>query len=767
MLSLLLHLASLLAAASCAGNLSSTRDDLVELDLLNIMPFPDSRPDAGWDRAFELIPAAQIAQEQINNASNLLQGYKLELITVQSEPCGISSISDGLVNTFEKILDPKRSLNVVGLSGLFCSSVTNTLSPLFSIPSVTYLQVAGSTTPEHRNSTNFPWLVHLISSSSVFNDAVLGMMESFGWQRIGLVYDELGIFFSGIAREFANREVFRGDLTLTSNLPITEKTLANDLVFPSLIRQGTRVILVVASIPESVGIMCSAYKRNATYPGYVYIFQSRTRNEFTSNVNLTDCTLEEMEQVIEGVFLINYDGVAERNTTLVSGMTYEEYFKVYSSRVASTASTYNLTLSDDNIYANVMYDEVWAFALALNASIPELQGVVNLESVTLQQSAKLAEILRTAIANVSFQGASGFIKFDPNRDDNSEINIFQVINGSQVIIGTYNADQGSNITFLRNVTPPGDTFERRTITLPQWLSYSFAVLTSFCFVFTTVILLILLWFRNRPEVKASSLYLNLLIFAGCYATYIAAEMRTVSRGVVISNGHLFTLVCNLEVWFGSIGMNLIFSTLLVRLFRIRYIFHKKYGKRSKYLEDHYLFLMVLFLCGVGVAILIPWTIVDKIRKTTTENYISDAKPPHFEVHSICHSDNLGIWLAASFSYLGIIIALVVFMAIQTRKIKLSNFKDTKKVNAYVAFTVITICILVPLWFVTDIAIGNDIVGHVFLGLAFVAVGFYCQLYIFVPQVVLTIKNRNKEVKKRSSGVPEYKIRPRETQFSKL
>ena len=464
---------------------------------------------------------------------------------------------------------------------------------------------------------------------------------------------------------------------------------------------------------------------------------------------------------------IDYDLVTDRNTMLVSGMTYEEYFEEYSSRVSSTASTYNLTLSDENIYANAMYDEVWAFALALNASIQKLHGVVDLEKVTLQQSAKLAEILRTAITNVSFQGASGFIKFDPNQDQNSEINVFQVINGSQVLIGMYNADRGSSVTLLRNITPPGDTFERRNHILPQWLFYCFAVLTSFYFVFTTVILLLLLHFRNRPEVKASSFYLNLLIFAGCYATYIAAEMRTVSRGMVISNSHIFTLVCNLEVWFGSTGMNLIFSTLLVRLFRIRYIFYKKYGKQSKYLKDQYLFLMVLFLCSVGITILIPKTIIDRVQNTTTLSYVSNANPPYFEVHSVCDSNNLGIWLTAAFFYSGIIVSLVVFMAIQTRKIKLSNFKDTKKVNAYVFVTVTTICILVPLWFVNDMAIQSDILEHIFLRLAFVAVGFFCQLYIFAPQVVVTIKNIQKEKRRRNSGLPEYLVRQQKSQFFKL
>jgi len=755
-----------LVSVLCAGSTNS--DNLIKLNVLNILPFPVGQLEAGWDRGYELLPAAQIAQEHINNDSNLLQGYSLELVTVQSEPCDISIVNDGLVNTYKKVLDPKRSLNVVGLTGLFCSSVTNTLAPIFSLPSITYLQVAASTTPEHRRNRGFQWLVHLLSSSVAYNDAVLAMMNVFGWTRIGLIYNSLGVFFRSIAQEFIQSIAQRDNYTLTSNLPISKLNFEANAIFRTMIDKGTKVVVVIATVQEAVSIMCHAYQRNAMYPGYVYIFQSRALSEFISNANSTDCTQEQIENVMEGVFLIDFSLVPDENTTLVSGITYEEYFQEYSSRLSELDALVNDMLSDTNIYANVMYDEVWTFALALNASLSDLQGRVDLGNVTMEQSPVLADAMRSVVTNISFQGASGFISFDPHRDSNSEINIFQIINGTQVVVATYHADQGLNLTLLMNITPPGDTFENINHVLPSWLSITFGAITSFCFVFTTVVLLALLWLRNRPEVKASSLYLNFLIFTGCYFTFIAAEMRTLSRGYVIANVHIFDLICNLELWLGNTGMNLIFSTLLVRLFRIRHIFFfKKYGDQMKYLRDQYLVIAVLFLCGLGIVILVPWTISDRLRKTTSVTYKPDANPPHFEVFSKCDCDNLGIWLTSSFVYGGMIIALVVFMAIQTRKIKRRNFKDTKKIIAYVFVIVITLCILMPLWAVSDNAIMNDILGHICISSAFVAVGLLCQLYIFVPQVILAIKNRDKEKKRRASGVPEYKIRPRETQFSKL
>ncbi len=733
------------------------------LHLLNILPFPSGRPDGGWDRAYELIPAAQIAQEQINNASDLLSGYKLEVVTVQSESCGLSVVNDGLLNTFQKIADPRNSLNVVGLSGLFCSTVTHVLAPIFGIPSLTYLQVAASTTPDHRDSERYPWLVHLISTSAGYNDAVLAMMREFNWRRIGIVYNSMGALFRGLARDLAKKEVFvNGHFTLSSSIPMTSSSVEKDLIYPLLISEGTRVVIVTGSIEECVAIMCSAYKMRANYPGYVYIFYTRILSEFIRYANTTECSVEQILQAMEGVFILSFNIGTGYNGTMVSGVTYQEYLKLYQSLISKTEDDINTTLNTNNTFANVMYDEVWTFALALNASLKELEKVVNLGAVTLKESEKVAGIIRSKIPSLSFQGASGYIKFDENRDESTEIEISQVINGSEIVIAIYD----KNLTLLRDLGDlPGDGFNKVHRVIPLWLTLCFTVLTLFCFVFTAVIFIIILWYRKRPEVKASSPVLLVIIFIGCFATYLATELRTLLRGWVISHPQIFTLVCNLEIWLGILGMYLIFSTLLVRLFRIRYIFFKDYGERTKYLEDRYLIGMVFLLSGVGVAILSLWVATDTIVKYTTIQYMADANPPHFEILSVCTSKNLEAWLGITFGYAGIMVAIVVFIAVQTRKIRISNFKDTKKLNIYFFVTAGAISVLLPLFFVSEKAIKSDILSHICCGLVFITVGFNCQIFIFIPLVVVMVRNMRKEQIAKAKPVPKYRLGRKETQFA--
>ena len=734
-----------------ANNLGQD-DDRIQLHLLNLLPFPDNRPDSGWDKAFELIPAAQLAIEHIKN-SDFLPGYKLNLHTVESEACGISTINDGLVNTYSKLFDPNRSLNVVGLTGLFCSSVTDVIAPIVSFTNLTFLQVAASTTSLHRNITRFPWLIHLISSSNIFNRAMFGMMKEFNWQKVAIVHDALGIFFRENAVEFVDGFNESSEYTITASIPITS---SNVDVFPILVGARARIIYISVTVQEATKFICEAYERSSLYPGYVYVFHERTIEEFKSSAYITDCTTTQILEALEGVFLLEFDLITNTGTKLVSNYTYEEYYQAYEEKLEKIESERNIKgLDRNNVYANSMYDEVWAFALALKASLDNISTQnMDLESLSFQESRLLADILKSNILNVSFEGASGSVEFDDKGEVRQDVNIYQVVNGSRKLVGRYNhvSEKVENVSLL-NI--PSDTFEIKVTLIPHWLKVIFTVASILCVIFTSVILFLVLLLRNRPEVKATSPFVNLIIFAGCYFTFVGAEMRTVSRGYSINDSIAFTLICNLEVWFGYTGFNLIFSTLLIRLLRISHVF-RAHRKTSAYWKNHYLILWIFSICFGGIIINVIWTLFDKVQIYTTVEYRPDGRPPYFESKSVCSCNNLELWLLVALFYSGTIIAIVVFLAVQTRKIRRSNFKDTKKINTFIFATTITIAVFLPLKFITD----NIVYEHICTTLTLLLIGLNCQLFIFVPQVHVTLCNMIIE-KKKGLNIPLTK---KETQF---
>ena len=736
------------------GSSNSSQEDINNrtlLHFLNILPFPRNQDNAGWDRAYELIPAAQLAMDHINQAPDILKNFELNLVTVQSESCGITFINEGLINPYAKVFDKKQSLNVVGMGGLFCSTVTNMVTSVFSSPSVTYLQLAGSTTPVHRNSSRFPWLVHFVSSSTIFNDAVLAIMRAFQWKKISIIYDTSGIFFKSDAVDFLKRaQEEKVDIVTALPLPVDN---AYSKIFPILTNARSRVIYITAPNTKCARVMCEAYRYKAMYPGYVYIFHDKTATDIISRANSTDCSSEELMEAVEGVFFIKYNLMADENVKLVSNMTYGDYYQDYIKMLRSIESTQQISLDRTNIYANVMYDQIWAFALAVQGSLEKLKDHgVDIKDLHLHQTNLLAATLKSEIRNISFQGASGYISFNSDIEDKSLVRVFQVVNGTEELMGEYNGEfnnglctsKANNDTLClinKHLKPPPDTFETRTRLLPPWVSSFISVTIALCVVATTSIFILLyVLLRKQPEVKASSLSLSIIMYIGCYFVFVAALMRNISRSYEIASSATFTAACNLEMWLGSTGMTLIFSALLMRLLRIYNIF-KTYGKVSKFWKDRYLILCILVISSGEIFILAMWTITDRIRAVSTTEYQPNASPPYFEIHSICSCNSLGPWFSAVFSYNGILMALIVLMAIQTRKIKRTNFKDTKKTNAFIAITCMSMVILFSLWFILEVALQDYIGGHIIACFGFLCTGIYCQIFIFLPIIISTLTRR--------------------------
>ena len=151
----------------------------------------------------------------------------------------------------------------------------------------------------------------------------------------------------------------------------------------------------------------------------------------------------------------------------------------------------NSTLDRDNVYANVMYDQIWAFALALHNSLELLEEA--LENLQLQQQTQeFASILQIALSNISFEGASGFVNFDSDMQERGVVKISQAINSTAELVGVYTQDTRT-LKLLREVAPlPDDRFETRALLLPLWLSTLFNIFFLICIVVTTSALIFLL-----------------------------------------------------------------------------------------------------------------------------------------------------------------------------------------------------------------------------------------------------------------------------------
>ena len=94
-------------------------------------------------------------------------------------------------------------------------------------------------------------------------------------------------------------------------------------------------------------------------------------------------------------------------------------------------------------------------------------------------------------------------------------------------------------------------------------------------------------------------------------------------------------------------------------------------------------------------------------------------------------------VACMFAYLALFLLLILFLAIRTRKIEYENFKDTKKINIFIAIV----------FFITTMGSSSVTVlflrqkeseGYVVLTVCLLILPTACQLVLFLPKILPTI-----------------------------
>ena len=393
--------------SSSENSFTARIQDCSTLYLLNVVPYPDDGENAGWDRGL----AGHLAAEQINNHTNLLPGYKLELIDVDSESCGRSLITKGVVNLYKQLVTPifnNRSSCIVGVIGLYCSMVTNALAPVISRPEINYVTLAASTSPKHHYDPAFEDVFHTIDSSSVFNEAVIMMMKTFNWKRIGSIHDALSLDFKTTSDDFVHTVASLSDIELTVRVPIETLPQSNHGRFSIISDSITDIFINDHEVrisywsvteEDSSFLLCEAFKRNYLWPGHVYIIEESSANEIL--ITNTSCTREEMIQAMEGVFLLQYRIYVENNDKLDSGWTYEEYRQRYTDKPWEEAVN-RTDKVEENDYANALYGQVWAFALALNNSLPNVTSQnLSFDDYRLGNTESITDIIKAELSRLA------------------------------------------------------------------------------------------------------------------------------------------------------------------------------------------------------------------------------------------------------------------------------------------------------------------------------------------------------------------------------
>ncbi len=738
--------AFLVLLLSCAD--ASLSDTCRTAYLLQVAPYPTPAEDDGWDKGREVIPAGRVAISHINSHSNLLRDLPLEIVNIPSLPCAENIQYSSFVEVIS-ILTSSQQRCIFGVIGLYCSSVATILVPPLNHPNFGFIQLTSATSPLLRNTKAYPYLYSSISSTKIYNDAAMEMIMSLNWSRISVVFDYQQLFFRSTGMSFSILINDSPNISRIAQVPLAENTNAEiGLMFDKLFSKASRIAYLSVTIEESGRIMCEAYRRGLIWPNFAFIFVDRTLDDILSNRG--ECSQEEIMKAADGVFFLQIRLKVSNETVLVSGRTYREYHNEYLRELRKESDETGMNLTE-NEYGNTLYDQVWSFALALNDSIGNTNTSINDSFANiLHQIGEIRTALSESLKTISFQGASGYIQYGSQQETHTDVEILQIRNRTLESIGIYHSNNNSlvfnNNSFKDYMVPP-DSFATMRYRIHWGVGTTVIFLQGIVLAVILVSMVSVIHWRKQPEIKSTSIYVSFAILVGCLMLGLAPLVRTVVNVFDVSLEALAVL-CNLDLWFTIPGLTLITTSLLFRLLRVVRVF-SSYHPTGKYWSDKYVILYILGTTSVSFLFLIVWVAADPLTMNITRKYQSRAALPFFLEVGYCSCNQFGVWVALWFSWITIMLLIVIFLAVQTRKIKRKHFKDTKKVNAFV-FSIPIVLTLVPVsYFLT--LIDQYLLAYLFRVISDLVVVLLCQLLLFLPKYVPLLMGK-KEKRNIKSGL---------------
>ena len=658
------------------------------LQLVIILPLNGSDntadPVDGWERGQELLAGAQKAVRTINNSS-LLQGYELEVLEINSVRCDSLHYKGTVLPQLINYTVYQQEFDIIGIVGMFCPRTARLVSELANLrkENFNFPLISGSLFPELYDTYKHPNLLHMYNSSLAIMKALADFMNYQHWTRIAIITDKDDTFYSQIAKHFVQ-------FTQTNTTQISISLyLEVHKYFRIPENFEARIVLVSTRLSTARRIICSALEKGHTWPSYAWIFHTHSIDDLFTAPNRCSRLLNESY----GIFIID---------------------------VYHNSHVYTDSCNTTNPYTNALCKSIQLSALFKNNTLdnPELEFVTFLKNYSQNKPVfdQLTQVL-----------------FSSGR-----VNIVQVNSSMPIIIGWYDSKLGSltiqNRKLLENDIPSGIRYP-----FPSVINLTvFYITLTVCFLLVTIDLLLFIYFRKEPEIKATSFSVTIFIFLSCYILIVYLILLALEEQVVKPNT-FSTAICIARSWCNNLTLPgpLIMGTILMKMIRIYRIFRPTNLTRiGKCLSDKALTCYILLLQIPNVTTALLWTVIDPYKNTVTYT----TKTNFIMVTDVCYSKHLKTWPVLLLCYNIIFAIVLVTVAIKTRNIRKMHFKDTKKVNVYIyLFTLLNTFFLVY-WLLTRYTVMNTH-SHFILHFGHMVMVVITQLLLFVPKLYPPLKRR--------------------------
>ncbi|RZF43544.1 hypothetical protein LSTR_LSTR012824 [Laodelphax striatellus] len=715
------------------GMTAAMEDDDNVLHIGGIFPIGG---EGGWQGGQACEPAANLALEDVNKRKDLLPGFTLKLHWNDSEcepGLGASVMYNLLYNK------PQKLMLLAG-----CSTVCTTVAEAAKMWNLVVL-CYGASSPALSDRNRFPTLFRTHPSATVHNPTRIKLMERFGWSRVAILQQAEEVFISTV-EDLEARCKDKGIEIVTRQSFLSDPSDA----VRNLRRQDARIIVGLFYVVAARRVLCEMFRQELYGKQYVWFFIGWYEDNWFE-VNLEkegiECTKEEMRIAAEGHITTEALMWNQNNQRTISGMTSEDFRERLNDVLRKSGYDIDhLRYPEGYQEAPLAYDAVWSVALAFNKTMSRLhRHGKTLKNFTYTDK-EIADDIYSAINSTQFLGVSGIVAFSSQGDRIALTQIEQVIDGKYVKLGYYDT-QMDNLTWLDRErwiggkVPQDRTIVRRvlrTLSVPlficMWTISSVGILAAISLIVFNIC------YRHRRVIQLSHPVCNTIMLAGVI-TCLSSVFLLGLDGQFVSPD-VYPYICQARVWFLSLGFTLSYGAMFSKVWRVHRLTTKAKSDTTKKIEPWKLYTMVTGLMVVDLVLLLTWQIVDPLQRRIElfplENPVStddDIKIlPELE-H--CESVNNNVWLGLMYGYKGLVLVFGLFLAYETRSIKVKQINDSRYVGMSI-YNVVVLCLITAP--VTMVIASQQDASFAFVALALIFCCFLSMALIFVPKVIEVIRH---------------------------
>ncbi|XP_066588343.1 gamma-aminobutyric acid type B receptor subunit 1 isoform X4 [Prorops nasuta] len=616
----------------------------------------------------------------------------------------------------------------------------------------------GASSPALSDRNRFPTLFRTHPSATVHNPTRIKLLQKFGWSRVAILQQAEEVFISTVEDlEARCKQAGIEIVTRQSFLSDPSDAVRN------LRRQDARIIVGLFYVVAARRVLCEVYHQNLYGKSYVWFFIGWYEdNWFEINLDKEGitCTKEQMRIAAEGHLTTEALMWNQNNDTTISGMTSEDFRKRLNKMLKEDG--YDI---DNNRYpegyqeAPLAYDAVWSVALAFNKTTEKLAKVgKSLKNFTYTDK-EIADEIYSAINSTQFLGVSGYVAFSSQGDRIALTQIEQVIDGKYVKLGYYDT-QSDNLTW-RNMerwiggkVPQDRTIVRtvlRTMSLPLFICMG--TISSVGIVIALILIIFNIWNRHRRVILTSHPVCNTIMLVGVIACFVSVFLLGIDGRFV--EPWEYPRICQARAWMLSTGFTLAFGAMFSKVWRVHrlttktkadqaklFMAKQKVSSIQKKIQPWKLYTMVSALLAIDVIILGAWQVLDPLQRRIEVFPLEsplfgddDARiRPELE-H--CESEHNNVWLGLTYGYKGIILVFGLFLAYETRSIKVKQINDSRYVGMSI-YNVVVLCLITAP--VTMVIASQQDASFAFVALAIIFCCFLSMALIFVPKVIEVIRH---------------------------